>query len=690
MAAHGARVAFCTERAAEACRAEGLSLLEPGSEPGAWLLADSASGREDAELLHGATSYLSMLHDIGRNRAYEEALRAVEGDRRLVLDLGAGTGLLALLACRALPSAKAVACEVYGGMARLAECVVSANGLADRVRVANKLASDLEVGPGLDLPERADLCVFELFDSQLLGESIVPILRDAYERLLAPAATVVPCGVRVRAVLVECPALSPANLPELRGAAWPLSLAQLGLTREGEAKAGDGRVAGTAVRPISAEWDALEIDFRRLPPPGPHSNTAEVAIIMTGTAHAVAWWWDLDMGGGGHLSSWTTVATSDAAVADRSHWKPCLSFLAPCEVLAGDCVTVAAVHDDEAVWFAWHLPDTPSPPPRWLEGVTAIPPERERLLMAANAAWARPLHTCAAALGVEASTSGREVLLLPADDGLLLPLLSEASLSAGAGVRATLPPRVAKRLQEAGRLPKQLQLAAESEVQGLSAHFAALLFEPCATADAHPWSVALGVRRRMERAMPLLAPSGKAFPTCARLLAQLVACRGAWLARRPLSRTCGLDLAAANASLVPRRSAPLSCSLCELAWSALSPPTPLLDLSLGLCQGSAGPWLGNCALQPDASGECHAVALWVDFDLGGESTWLSTGPPPAGAAPTGWSQALQLLDVPLVVAASGQAVRLEAALSVEGELELEVLAPGTDRALGEKRRRLQV
>ena len=34
-----------------------------------------------------------------------------------------------------------------------------------------------------DLGQKADVCVFELFDSQLLGESILPILRDA-RRLL--------------------------------------------------------------------------------------------------------------------------------------------------------------------------------------------------------------------------------------------------------------------------------------------------------------------------------------------------------------------------------------------------------------------------------------------------------------------------------------------------------------------------
>eukprot|EP00913_Durusdinium_trenchii_P028910 g27106.t1 len=124
------------------------------------------SGADD-ELLHGSTSYLSMLHDKGRNAAYDAALRAVGRAPELVLDLGAGTGLLAALACQAHPSCRAVACEVYERCAHVAGLVLKENGLQERVKVVNKVASDLEVGE--DLPQKADLCIFELFDSQLLG-----------------------------------------------------------------------------------------------------------------------------------------------------------------------------------------------------------------------------------------------------------------------------------------------------------------------------------------------------------------------------------------------------------------------------------------------------------------------------------------------------------------------------------------
>ncbi|CAK9030387.1 unnamed protein product [Durusdinium trenchii] len=351
------------------------------------------SGADD-ELLHGSTSYLSMLHDKGRNAAYDAALRAVGRAPELVLDLGAGTGLLAALACQAHPSCRAVACEVYERCAHVAGLVLKENGLQERVKVVNKVASDLEVGE--DLPRKADLCIFELFDSQLLGESILPILRDAQAQRVTGARLTVTSG----------PALLAADVPELRGAAWPLMLGQLGL--------GEGRWVFTQ---LSNAWEAFDIDFAHLPST-PQARATQVKVHSGGEAHAVAWWWELDLGGASH-SSWTEAATAaDASQAARHHWRPCLSFLPGRAVEGRSEVSITAAFDEEGVWFAWGE----GCPPRWLEGVTHIPPERERLLLAApGGAFRRGLR----ALAELASWSPEPVLLLPAEDLLCLDTFAQ-------------------------------------------------------------------------------------------------------------------------------------------------------------------------------------------------------------------------------------------------------------------------
>jgi len=528
------------------------------------------------------------------------------------------------------------------------------------VSVINKLASELEVG--VDLKERAELCVFELFDSQLLGESILPILRDAHARLLRPGAIMVPRSVRIWALLVECDGLAAGDLPELRGAAWPLMLSQFDTT---------------AMRVLSSPWEATAIDFAVLPPATPSARVSDVHVTETGTAHAIAWWWDLDMGGGGSLSSWTPRTAPHDGVAARHHWRPCLSFLVPKPVRSGGCVVVAAVHDDEAVWFAWHEPSV-AVPPRWVEGSVGIPPERERLLIAASGAWIRGMRDAAgsAARAVATAKERGKVVLLPAEDALLLPEMAAAVLSTNAdcSLTAVVPPRTGKRLCEAGRLPACVQLVAPAAAQDMASTsaFQAIVVEPFTLGDTTPWALALGCRRRLAawRSAGAICTS----PTTVVLQIVAIECRSAWLARQPLGQACGLDLTLANPELVPSRATPLECHLCELAWRPMSAPAEALRLELA----SSGPWHGSCQLAPAARGECHGVAFWADFLLGGAGV-VSTGPPEPGQAPTGWSQALQLLPAPIHVEPGGDTICLDVQLSTSGEMEVKVMASAKKR-----------
>ncbi|CAE7637151.1 PRMT7 [Symbiodinium necroappetens] len=599
-----------------------------------------ASEDPDAKLLHGSTSYLSMLHDTGRNEAYAAALRALPAPPELVLDLGAGTGLLAGLACQAFPSTRAVACEVYAACADVARQVLEENGLHQRVQVVNKVASDLEVG--VDLPQLADVCVFELFDSQLLGESILPILRDAQARLLQPSCTFVPRRVTVRAMLVTCPALAVCDLPELRGAPWPLALGQLGLSLTGDDK-------DAAVRGLSEPWDAFAIDFGSLPSSCPRSAPSTVRASRAGVAHAVAWWWELDMGGGYTHSSWTDARSSEERFPARHHWRPCLSFLAPTTLASGDDVRVVAAHDDEGVWFAWHSLDD-SVPSRWVPGITAIPPERERLLIAAQESYRHFLST---ALAQAASKGSGKVLFLPSEDYWCMAALGDAMTSMTGACKAeevSVPIRskALAKLQSRGQWPHGLQAVEPGEVQ---AEEGLAVLEPFVAAEARPWCMAAALRRRGTLNLPV--------PAGIHILAVLVECQGVWMARQPLGSLCELSMKAANPFLVPVRNRPLECNLCEMAWRPLSSPRRVLELELssnGTKDASAVE-----ALEVATPGRCHGIAFWAEFAV--EDAVLSTGPSASGA-PTGWSQALHLFEEPVGLM---EGMMLELHLAVEGE-----------------------
>ncbi len=89
----------------------------------------------------------------------------------VVIDIGCGTGLLALMAARAGAS-HVYACEQFEPMAKIAQHVVEVNKMETRITVHMKCSSNLQVGEGLDLPCKADMLVSEILDSCLLGEGV--------------------------------------------------------------------------------------------------------------------------------------------------------------------------------------------------------------------------------------------------------------------------------------------------------------------------------------------------------------------------------------------------------------------------------------------------------------------------------------------------------------------------------------
>ena len=103
--------------------------------------------------------HFSMLNDKGRNEAYDRALRTLVKPGDLVLDIGAGSGLLAMMAVRA-GAGHVVSCEMIKPLADKAVEIVARNGMSQQITVVAKKSTQLLVGG--DLPERADLLVAEI------------------------------------------------------------------------------------------------------------------------------------------------------------------------------------------------------------------------------------------------------------------------------------------------------------------------------------------------------------------------------------------------------------------------------------------------------------------------------------------------------------------------------------------------
>lgn len=86
-------------------------------------------------------------------------------------------------------------------MAKLSEKIIKNNGYSSKITVINKNSRDIELGK--DIKEKADLLVTEIFDTDLIGEGILPTLRHAIKYLLKENAVIIPSYCTLEMSLVS-------------------------------------------------------------------------------------------------------------------------------------------------------------------------------------------------------------------------------------------------------------------------------------------------------------------------------------------------------------------------------------------------------------------------------------------------------------------------------------------------------
>jgi precorrin-6B methylase 2 len=137
----------------------------------------------------------TMIRDRVRTEAFRRAIEAAVKPGDVVLDVGAGTGILSLLAARAGAS-KVYAVE-QTSIATLARELVASNGLGEIVEVIQGDIADVE------LPEEVDVLVSEWLGGFGIDEGmLVPVL-VARDRWLKPGGVIIPAVVVASTALVE-------------------------------------------------------------------------------------------------------------------------------------------------------------------------------------------------------------------------------------------------------------------------------------------------------------------------------------------------------------------------------------------------------------------------------------------------------------------------------------------------------
>lgn len=142
--------------------------------------------------------YGTMTGDRRRTDAYRDALRSRITPGAAVLDIGAGPGMLTLLACQA--GARRVYAVEPNEVIQVAREAVAANGYGDRVEFIQDLSTNIE------LPEKVDVIVSDVHGVLPFYEGSIGSIIDARTRFLKPGGFLIPSRETVWIALVSAEA----------------------------------------------------------------------------------------------------------------------------------------------------------------------------------------------------------------------------------------------------------------------------------------------------------------------------------------------------------------------------------------------------------------------------------------------------------------------------------------------------
>jgi protein arginine N-methyltransferase 1 len=267
-----------------------------------------------------------LLGDPRRVAAYERAIRLIVRPGMVVLDIGAGTGILSMLAARA--GARVHAVE-SADVAELARDLVRFNGLEDRVVVHR---ADLA---GLAPMEPVDLVLGEYLGRFLVDDWMLPAVLAA-GRWLRPGGRFCPSGVELR--LAPCGGFELPVVDVFRESFYGLDLSPA--------------VAWACNATYTAQLgpDALLSPPRQYAgfvppgPAGPFDAELEFTFDRPGVLRALAGWFEATLAPG------VTLSNGPGA---ESHWGQSLFPLPETRVGPGDRLRVRLRLDGDVGGAPW-------------------------------------------------------------------------------------------------------------------------------------------------------------------------------------------------------------------------------------------------------------------------------------------------------------------------------------------------
>jgi Arginine methyltransferase oligomerization subdomain/Ribosomal protein L11 methyltransferase (PrmA) len=277
--------------------------------------------------------YGQMLADAPRMDAYAAALRHTVTPDSVVMDLGSGPGVFALLACKL--GARRVYAVEPDNVIRIAREAAKANGFEDQIEFFEQLSTEI------NLREPASIIVSDLRGVLPWFQQHIPSIKDARSRLLARGGVLIPHRDILWAAVVE----APDRYEEIVG---PWENNKFGL----DLSAGTSRVTNTwrktRIKPEQLLTEPIcwtTIDYYEVDRSDMQTELSWRAG-RTGTAHGLAAWFDSELVDGIGFSN-------HPAAAEMIYGNALFPFSKPVEVKEGDRIELRLAAKVVAGDYVW-------------------------------------------------------------------------------------------------------------------------------------------------------------------------------------------------------------------------------------------------------------------------------------------------------------------------------------------------
>ena len=265
-----------------------------------------------------------MIADRWRTEAFSRAIRQVVRPEDSVLDVGTGTGILAMVAASA--GARRVVGVDQSSIAQTAANLVKANDLRDRVKILRGPASEVK------LEEPADLIVSEWLGHMAFVENMLDDVLAARDQNLAPGGRMLPATVDLKLAPLGDPVLYHQYGPGF----WRRRVEGLDLSSLEWLELEQGRALQTRVEPSTLIAEPASLVTLNLATCGRDDPYGRGQVAFEIERKAM-----LD-----GFAGWFTIGLSDDVQLDtgphrpETHWSQTYLAFDPMPVSPGDVVQV--------------------------------------------------------------------------------------------------------------------------------------------------------------------------------------------------------------------------------------------------------------------------------------------------------------------------------------------------------------